>query len=196
MATFASAPCQETSCTKTSAKLQRSGKQHCGCGKCWQRSKQVANIFPFPVVERYIRLSKCSYCCQVFIECSGTEDDAQDPWVQSKFYKILDRFENTIRVNIGLPPYTQGEPLQTLFPRHKVSAHTHTHTPTHTHTHTHGHRSTQKQAKLPSEISLLSWFECHFPVLHWQSMLFHGQKEMTQSAVVSFPLLARCACTS
>ena len=44
---------------------------------------------------------------QVFIKCSGSED-VNLPFTHTKFFAILDRYENTVRVNVNLPPFIPG----------------------------------------------------------------------------------------
>ena len=42
---------------------------------------------------------------QVFIECSGTRDPSDAAFPTSKFAKLLDRYEHTIKLTVGLPAY-------------------------------------------------------------------------------------------
>ena len=42
---------------------------------------------------------------QVFIECSGTEDMSEEAFPTSKFATLLDRYEHTIKLTVGLPAY-------------------------------------------------------------------------------------------
>lgn len=51
------------------------------------------------------------FAFQVFVECSGTEEEST-PFSQSRLYKLLDRYENTIRIQVSLPPFDPSmEPL-------------------------------------------------------------------------------------
>ena len=65
---------------------------------------------PLRVIKAYRGLQ---FCCvfQVFIECSGTEDDTQKPFQDTNFYRLLDEYQNTICIHVTLPPFTPGMEL-------------------------------------------------------------------------------------
>ena len=51
---------------------------------------------------------------KVFVECSGLEEDPEGRFAETRFYKMLDRYANTIRIHVSLPPMENGRWLQSI----------------------------------------------------------------------------------